>query len=195
MDHMKGNWHQLQGLAPKTFRCGYCDDKVGSKEGYNFSHSEHGNSWAYIHICPSCNRPTYFEAGNQIPGVPFGGAVSNVPAEVQGLYSEARKCAACAAYTASVLALRKLLMHIAVNKGAKAGDSFLGYVEYLANKGFVPPDGRDWVDHMRTKGNEANHEIVIMKQFDSEELLTFAEMLLRFIYEFPSRIPRPAKAP
>ena len=41
----------------------------------------------------------------------------------------------------------------------------------------------------RKKGNEATHEIAIMNQPDAKELLSFVEMLLRFIYEFPSMIP------
>jgi len=43
------------------------------------------------------------------------------------------------------------------------------------------------VDHIRTKGNEANHEIRLMGRQDAEELVTFVEMLLKFIYEFPSK--------
>ena len=62
-------------------------------------------------------------------------------------------------------------------------------VEYLAANGFVPPNGRGWVDHIRKKGNEATHEIVFMTDKDAQELLAFSEMLLKFIYEFPSRVP------
>jgi hypothetical protein len=90
------------------------------------------------------------------------------------------------------LALRKLLMNIAVNKGANAGLSFQQYVEYLDSKGYVPPDGKAWVDHIRRKSNDANHEIALMKASDAEELITFAEMLLKFVYEFPSRVPKKA---
>ena len=45
------------------------------------------------------------------------------------------------------------------------------------------------VDHIRKKGNEANHEIVLMEKEDAEDLLVFSEMLLKFIYEFPKRVP------
>jgi hypothetical protein len=86
-------------------------------------------------------------------------------------------------------------MHIAVEQGARAGDSFLAYVTYLADKGFVPPNGRGWVDHIRAKGNEANHEIVLMSPDDASELIAFAEMLLKFIYEFPNRVPKPKGTP
>jgi hypothetical protein len=81
-------------------------------------------------------------------------------------------------------------MHIAVDQKATPGLSFLEYVEYLANNGFVPPNGRGWVDHIRKKGNEANHEITLMTKEDATDLVSFAEMLLRFIYEFPNRVPK-----
>jgi hypothetical protein len=63
------------------------------------------------------------------------------------------------------------------------------YVKHLADSGYVPPNGKGWVDHIRKKGNEANHEIVLMTKADAEELIAFAEMLLKFIYEFPAKVP------
>lgn len=80
-------------------------------------------------------------------------------------------------------------MNIAVAQGASEGKKFIDYVNYLAENGYVPPNGKGWVDHIRKKGNEATHEIIVMTQSDAEELISFAEMLLKFIYEFPSRIP------
>ena len=82
-----------------------------------------------------------------------------------------------------------MLMNIAVEQGAKEGLKFIEYVEYLASNGFIPPNGRVWVDHIRKKGNESTHEIAVMNQQDAEELVSFTEMLLKFIYEFPSRVP------
>lgn len=80
-------------------------------------------------------------------------------------------------------------MNVAVAQGAKANQPFMAYVEYLASNGYVPPKGRGWVDHIRKKGNEATHEIALMTKPDAEELISFVEMLLKFIYEFPSKIP------
>ena len=79
-------------------------------------------------------------------------------------------------------------MHVAVEKGAEEGKPFLEYVEYLSQKGYVPPDGKGWVDYIRTKGNEANHEIKIMSFADASDLITFSEMLLKFVYEFPAKV-------
>jgi len=80
-------------------------------------------------------------------------------------------------------------MNIAVELGAQEGLPFIEYVKYLSDNGYVPPNGKHWVDHVRRKGNEAAHEISLMTANDARELLTFVEMLLRFIYEFPSMIP------
>ena len=103
---------------------------------------------------------------------------------------EARRCVAASAFRAAVLCCRKLLMHIAVAKGATEGKNFVTYVEYLADKNYVPPDAKSWVDHIRAKGNEANHQIVIMTRSDAEELVSFCEMLLKIIFEFPAAVKR-----
>ena len=191
-DILPGEWVSFATVARKQYRCGHghCDANVGSTLGYQFQHEHHGSHWAVIRICPLCNRPTYFEGERQSPGVSFGGEVKNVSPEVGALYDEARKCTAASAYTAAVLSARKILMNIAVDQGADEGKSFVEYVQYLSDKGFVPPNGKGWVDYIRRKGNEANHEIAMMERADAEELLTFVEMLLKFIYEFPGRVPK-----
>jgi len=81
-------------------------------------------------------------------------------------------------------------MNLAVDKGATEGLSFVAYVNYLSDKGWVPPDSKDDLDHIRSKGNEANHKIPKMTRPDAEELILFLEMILKFMYEFPNRMKR-----
>jgi Domain of unknown function (DUF4145) len=81
-------------------------------------------------------------------------------------------------------------MHIAVNKWAKEGLKFIEYVEYLATNHLIPAWSEEWVDHIREKWNEANHEILIMGKQDAEDLISFSEMLLKLVYEFPANIHR-----
>lgn len=138
---------------------------------------------------PHCDHPTLFHADRQIPGVSPGAEVGHLPKDIEALYTEARGCTGNSNFTAAVLVCRKLLMNIAVSLGAESGNPFIHYVGYLADKGYVPPGGKGWVDHIRTKGNEATHEIVLMNKTDAEELISFTEMLLKFIYEFPARVP------
>lgn len=176
-------------LPSKEFQCGYCGNLVASQEG--FHHMFAGES-QHIYICPHCHKPTFFDSDDsQMPGVAPGNEVAYLPENIKRLYWEARNCVTVGAFTASVLVCRKLLMHIAVAQGAQEGQRFEYYVDHLSNMGFVPPNGRPWVDYIRKKGNEANHEISLMRQTDAEELITFLEMLLKLIYEFPARLPAP----
>ena len=119
----------------------------------------------------------------------FGAEIAHLPKDVESLYREARNCISVAAPTASVLACRKLLMNVAVSQGAPPNGTFQSYVTYLAANGYVPPNAKGWVDHIREKGNEATHEIPPVKEPDAKDLLTFMEMILKLVYEFPNRIP------
>jgi len=195
LSKLKGDWTQKSVLGSKDYKCGYCDKLVASKEGYFIisGTDQHGHSIpSYIYICPGCNMPSFFHYnGHQMPSVKEGVTVSNIPSpDINSIYEEARNCMSVEAYTAAVLCCRKLLMHIAVEKGASPGKSFLDYIEYLSAKGYIPPDGKSWVDHIRTKGNDANHEIIIMNRDDATNLIIFSEMLLKFIYEFPGKITK-----
>jgi hypothetical protein len=185
---LQGQWSPLQNISVKQYTCGYCDAYVASGHGIFFS----PGAACAIYICPGCLRPTYIEGTSQAPGASFGGKVQHITTDVSGLYDEARKCTSAGAYTAAVLACRKLLMHIAVDKGAEQGRSFMEYVEFLSSKGYITPDAKGWVDAIRIKGNEANHEIKMMSPNDARDLLTLVEMLLKIIYEFPGRVPKAA---
>lgn len=81
-------------------------------------------------------------------------------------------------------------MHIAVSQGAEEGKRFVEYVNFLSDKGYLPPGSKNWVDHIRQKGNEANHEVAIMSRYDAEELISFCELILRFLFEYPARMAK-----
>ena len=183
-------WIQTQSITQARFTCGFCGHVVGPSTGY-----EHDDGIRNILICPNCDRPTFFDSQKQTPAPLLGNKVENVPGEINKLYNEARACTGVSVFTAAVMACRKILMHIAVDKGAEEGKRFIEYVQYLSDNHYVPPGGKDWVDHIRNKGNEANHEIAIMSKDDALDLITFSEMLLKFIYEFPKRIPPKAQKP
>lgn len=181
-------WYQALKLPSRQWTCGHCNHLVGGAGGFALGGVGQPHYHQSIYICPSCQRPTYFEGDKQVPGVMFGRAVGHLPPMVGALYTEARNCMAANAFTSAVLTARKLLMHIAVQHGAPENLRFIDYVTYLADNGFVPPNGRGWVDHIRKKGNEATHEILLMERADAEDLLVFLEMLLSFVFDFPARV-------
>ena len=208
------HWCGLKQMVPANWTCGHCNCKVGGNRGYFRNDGGHmpspGNrdhppnqpggdmpsrniteKLPRIFICPSCDRPTYFEEGMQIPGVTYGVPVGGLPPEVGILYDEARNCMQVSAFTASALVSRKLLMNVAVSRGAAQNQSFQFYVDYLANNGILGADSKPWVDRIRTKGNEATHEIPAVKERDAQDLIVFMEILLKLVFEFPSLLSRP----
>lgn len=187
-------WNKPETMPSRSYVCSYCGESLASQLGYPGVNPQNGALRAWIYICHRCHQPTYFAFdGKQYPGSVFGDIVKDVSdASVASLYEEARRSYSASSYTASVLCCRKLLMHIAVSKGAHAGLPFVDYVQYLTDNHFVPPGAKGWVDHIRKVGNEANHEIVVMTQPDAEELISFCGMLLKIIFEFPAAVARKA---
>ncbi len=186
------NWRQAQDLSNAQFICGFCNTNVSSVKGYKIGllSDGSGEKMGAIYICPNCRGPVFLAPnGKQYPSPGLGNPVQHVPGSLNALYEEARRCTGQGCYTGAVLLCRKMLMNIAVEQEAKEGLNFIEYVNYLSDKGYVPPNGKHWVDHIRKKGNEATHEIALMSETDARELLIFVEMLLRFIYEFPKIVP------
>lgn len=180
------DWYNTTKISEKTWKCGYCGNVVGGEIGYR-RENQHTDR---IYICPRCKKPTAFikitggEIG-QYPGPVTGNSVSCLPKDIEALYSEIRRCIQYTAYTSAVLSMRKLLMHVAVEQGADENIQFVQYIEYLDETGWIPPSGREWVDSIRKKGNEATHQIVLVDEEEAKQLLRFVEMLLKIIYEFP----------
>jgi len=189
---MAVSWPNIQSLDPRSFTCGHCGNPAGPNKGYSAE-----NARLLIYICHFCGYPTFFNTANgyRCPGAAFGEAVEHLPDEIGALYDEARNCMKVSAFTAAVMCCRKLLMNVAVHKGADEDKNFAFYVTYLDDNHHTPADSKPWVDHIRKKANEAVHEIPNVTRDDAEELITFLGMLLKFIYEFPAemkkKLPKP----
>lgn len=183
-----GVWRNLSEMDSCAYVCGHCGSDISSEKGFH-AKDEYNRVRGTIYICHYCNKPTYFtNTGDQTPGALIGGNVEHLPEDIATLYAEIRNSTTTNSHTAAVLAARKLLMHIAVDQGAPAGQNFVSYVNYLEENGFTPPNARGWVDEIRNLGNGANHEITIMDSQNSRTIIKFLEMLLKFNYEFPSEV-------
>jgi hypothetical protein len=115
--------------------------------------------------------------------------VEGLPEDVRDAYAEARLCLSVGAYTACELICRKLLIHVAADKGAdvKKGKSFESYLADLEAKGYVTPPMKPWVDLIRKHGNEATHELPPSSEGRAESTVAFTAQLLRAVYEMEYR--------
>ena len=179
-------WHNTFTLSSKQFICGYCGSLIASSVGFR---TDNNSGWIYI--CTHCKEPNYFDEDRsiRIPNEKYGSEVDGVTdKDLYSLYNETRNCYQNSCYNASIMISRKIISHIAVVEGADEKKNFQYYIDYLDSKGFIPPNGKPWVDQIRIIGNEANHEISLKTQEECKKLIKFIEMLLKFIFEFPSMI-------
>src|SRR5574340_1116265 len=117
MEPLSGGWEHIQNHSARLYTCGHCGSSVASEKGWRCLVTGAAAETFVIRVCPYCRRPTYFESAAQIPGIAVGEPVKHVPQQVEALYNEARTASAASAHTAAVLSARKLLMHIAVDRG------------------------------------------------------------------------------
>ena len=177
------DWQDAITVEDRSYLCGYCGKDTAPSKSYR-AKSHKG----IILICSKCSKPTFIDSyGKQTPKARLGAEIQGISnSGVAALYDEARECTAVGAYTAAVMVCRKILMNLAVDQKADEGKVFTYYVDYLADNGYVPPQGRKWVDAIRKRGNEANHEIEVKDERDAKLMLDFTSGLLRFNYELPS---------
>src|SRR5690606_32458313 len=110
--------------------------------------------------CSNCHDASVqVDSGALFPGVAFGPKIEGLPKDVSVAYDEARRCLSVSALTAAEGMCRKILMHVAVDKGAKEGDTFASYIDYLGQQGYVTPPMKNWVTLIKDHGNEANHKL------------------------------------
>jgi len=174
------NIHHFDGSTSDSwhpFFCAHCNREVS---GACVSYKD-GVRWLQ---CPNCGDGSVLTLDGKIyPGVPFGPRIEGLPDDVLGAYNEARNCMSVNAYTSCELICRKILMHVAVEKGAEEGTSFADYISYLQGKGYVTETMKEWVDLIREHGNRATHEIETPEKGRAESTLMFTAELLRLIYE------------
>lgn len=175
----------LNKTIQKRYTCGHCGGNIVSNDGVTYP----GYS---IYICHNCDLPTIFKYTSsdpiQIPGVLYGENILYLPKYIVEVYEEARKCFSVDAFTSSILCCRKILMNCATEKGAEPGKSFKYYIDYLQNKGYIPPHIKGCVDKIRTLGNESTHEIECKSSNDAKLALDFTGALLKIMYEMPGKL-------
>jgi Domain of unknown function (DUF4145) len=129
-------------------------------------------------------------SGHPTHHAPHGIEVQHVPEGLNTLYTEARKCISAGAPTAATMACRKILLALAVDMGmdVQQAKNFAVCVKWMFDEGHLPKTWETWVDHIRTKGNEAVHELPETTQEESMVLVDFVRMILQTHFEAPKNL-------
>lgn len=165
-----------------AYTCGHCGTQV-SGAVLASSTDEHGRTGRWLQ-CTRCGQGTFADVQETLfPGPSFGPEIDGLPDDVSEAYGEARDCLSVNATTASELICRKILMHVAVDKGASEGESFASYIDYLEKEGYVTPPMRGWVKLIKDHGNQSTHKLPRPERERAEGTLLFTAQLLRSVYE------------
>jgi hypothetical protein len=177
------------------FQCGHCNRDVSGIIVAVYHYVNDDTKWI---ICPSCKKGSvYGEYGIIFPACPYGFKVEGLPELVELAYKEARDCFSQNAYISCEHICRKILMYIAVDKGAEENKSFSHYIEYIQSKGFITEPMNPWVTLIKDHGNKAAHVIEKPDKKRAESTLMFTAELLKIIYEmeYMANKYKPVKKP
>ena len=184
-------WQKLTRKAQveETFVCPYCNTRVRSLADIRLHDAELGAIKYHIFKCTECYMPVIMGTDKKIiPAsqiLPFDD-VRYLPASIEKLYIECRRCFSNECYHSVIMVSRSLLMHVAVDKGDVAGKSFVKYIDYFQNNGFIGSQNREWVDKIRQIGNKYVHELDEATKEDAEKVILFIKQLLGNLYEMPA---------
>lgn len=166
-----------------TFVCGHCETTVSGIVSASYTQDDKVRvKWL---LCPHCGSGSVTNNPfDQIwPGTPFGPVIKGLPKDVQAAYDEACNCMAVNAFTSCELICRKILMHVAVDKGALEGDTFVNYINSIEALGYITPPMKGWVDIIRKNGNDSTHRLNSPDKEHAEGTIMFTAELLRLVYE------------
>ena len=151
-----------------------------------------GNVYVDVRFCPSCRHATTFTRDGagfefQIPGFLPGQGFDPSDKEDQvqtlvALYDDARWAMSTGAASCAVLMFRKMLMHIAVEKGAAKGLRFVQYCDYLIDENVVATPQHVILTRIKDAGNLENHAIRRAAGEEAEDLLALMTHLINGIY-------------
>ena len=140
-----------------------------------------------VRACTHCGQVTFFRVadGLQMPGVLYGDNVEHLPTDIATLYEEARTCYGEGAFNACAMACRKILLHVAEEKGLKVEKktTFIEAVNYLFEEGWMPKSARIWIDALKKIGNDANHKIELVEDKAARIAITFTQQMLENVFQ------------
>lgn len=169
--------------------CPNCDGTQASRIAYT---NDNGNRptvvWAR---CVNCFMGMVINGNRMSPGALPLSDVSGLDPDTDAAWDEVRHCLSVGATTAAVHMCRKILFHVAVEKGLPAKNdkdrapTFAACIEHLQEHGYVTPPMTKWVTKIKDVGNEGAHELTAIPMNKAELVATFTMQLLILTYQMP----------
>jgi Domain of unknown function (DUF4145) len=186
--------------------CGHCGRAVGAEIVYDSVMWGNVRGSTYVPqpgaglwlLCPYCGEGSVRARNSGIiyPAPRPGLTLEHPPADVMRAWEEARSAYSVGAYAAAEMMCRKILMHVAVDKGlAEAGQPFVSYMNALRAAGYITTGLEEVADQVRDRGNVANHNLPASSEQESHVTLMITQHLMQAVYELPGIAAAPAQPP
>lgn len=180
-----GKWKNVTNWDPKSFSCWNCGERIASEKAFFCSYDYDRKFSSLIFVCPNCNAPIILDDKGKQPLLPLQGEeIRHLPKSIDQIYSEIRKSMQSGCFNGATMLMRKLIMHISVEEGAKEGKNFTEYIDFLCENHTTPPKSKNKADSVRTLGNDTNHKIENRTREEAQNCFEFIELLLKVNYEF-----------
>jgi hypothetical protein len=116
---------------------------------------------------------------------------ADVPSDIADALAEAATALAAGCYRASAVMARRTLEAVTADQGESNG-TLATRLAALSSKGVLQPTLGDWAKEVRLVGNTGAHfdPIDTVPKEDAEQLLSFVQELLRYLYELPAELNR-----
>lgn len=143
--------------------------------------------------CGTCKRGAVIQFGQQYPAVSALRTPNGLPDDATaGLWEDIRKCYGVRAWGAVVMLCRKMVFHVAVDKGLAPKNAkgwapkFAEALQHIEDEGHITKQMRDWTNRIVEIGNEANHEIPAITEKQAEDVAAYTLQLLTLVYAIPA---------
>lgn len=118
--------------------------------------------------------------------------VDGLPDNIAQVYHEARKAVSVQMYTSCEMLCRKILVNVAVDKGAKKKDTWnhKKCIKYLVKKGYIT--GFTGVaNYIRLTGDQSTHKIGSPSRERARQTVKFTASVLKHVYDAEREIMKP----
>lgn len=127
----------------------------------------------------SPRRQVWPETARSLPGA--------VPKPIRDTYDEAQRCLTVSSYTGAALLARRVVEGICAHLNAQ-GRTLHDKLQFLKDDGVLDERLHQWSSLVKDIGNEGAHDTSdLVTREDAEEVLSFVEALLDYLYVYRMR--------
>lgn len=130
----------------------------------------------------------YFHCLNEYPRQVERKIPEHLPSNVESFYIQAVSSYKAESFDSSAVMSRKVL-EVSTKKIHPEGSGTLyNRIEALADEGLITTDLKKWAHIIRQDGNESAHEEEPVTREFSEDLLSFTELFLLYVFTMPKKV-------